>query len=155
MKQMGWYLCMGMMALLFTQGEALAQVTALIAGTARDQTGAVLPGVEVTATHIDTGISRTVITNERGAYVLPNLPLGSHRLEASLPGFTTFVRSGITLVVNANVVIDPVMEVGQVAETVEVQANAALVETRSQGVGELVENQRILELPLNADGEWP
>src|SRR5262249_5238632 len=129
--------------------EVRAQATAEISGTVKDQSGAVLPGVEVTATQTETGISRTAVTNETGSYVLPNLPLGPYRVEATLPGFRTFVQSGIVLQVNASPLINPVLEVGQVSEQVEVQANAALVETRSAGVGQVVENARILELPLN------
>ena len=115
----------------------------------KDQTGAVLPGVEVTATQTDTGATRNTVTNETGSYALPNLPLGPYRVEAALPGFRTYVQTGIVLQVNSNPVINPVLEVGQVSEQVEVQANAALVETRSAGVGQVIENQRILELPLN------
>ena|SRR5438477_433255 len=62
--------------------DASAQATAQISGTTRDQSGAVLPGVEVTATQNETGISRMTITNESGYYVLPNLPLGPYKLEA-------------------------------------------------------------------------
>jgi carboxypeptidase family protein len=130
-------------------GTVWGQATAQISGTVRDQSGAVLPGVEVTATQTDTGIVRNIVTNETGSFVLPNLAIGPYKLEAALPGFRTFVQSGIVLQVNANPVINPVLEVGQVTEQVEVQANAALVETRSQGVGAVMENQRILELPLN------
>jgi len=126
-----------------------AQATAQISGTVRDQSGAVLPGVEVTATQTDTGISRSAVSNETGSFVLPNLAIGPYKLEASLPGFRTFIQTGIVLQVNANPVINPTLEVGQVSEQVEVQDNAALVETRSQGVGSVMENQRILELPLN------
>jgi hypothetical protein len=126
-----------------------AQATAQIAGTVKDQTGAVLPGVEVTATQTETGVTRTVVTNETGSYVLSNLAIGPYRLEATLPGFRTYAQTGIVLQVNASPVINPVLEVGQVSEQVEVQANAALVETRSAGVGSVVENTRILELPLN------
>jgi hypothetical protein len=126
-----------------------AQGTAQISGTVKDQSGAVLPGVEVSATQTDTGIARTTLTNETGSYVLPNLAIGPYRLEAALAGFRTFVQSGIVLQVNANPVINPTLEVGQVSEQVEVQANAALVETRSSGVGQVIENQRILDLPLN------
>ena len=115
----------------------------------RDQTGAVLPGVEVTATQTATGIARAVVTNETGFYVLASLPVGPYKLEAALPGFRTFVQTGIVLQVNDTPVINPVLEVGPVSEQVEVQANAALVETRSQGIGRVMENQRILELPLN------
>jgi Carboxypeptidase regulatory-like domain/TonB dependent receptor len=126
-----------------------AQATAQINGTVRDQSGAVLPGVEVTATQTETGVSRNTITNETGSYVLANLAVGPYRLEAALPGFRSYVQSGIVLQVNASPAINVVLEVGQVAETIEVQANAALVETRSVGVGQVVENARILELPLN------
>src|SRR6266516_4797871 len=125
-----------------------AQATAQISGAVRDQSGAVLPGVEVTATQTDTGIVRTAVTNETGSYVLPNLAVGPFRLEAALPGFRTFVQTGIVLQVNSSPVINPVLEVGQVTEQVEVQANASLVDTRSTAVGQVIENQRILELPL-------
>jgi hypothetical protein len=125
------------------------QATAQISGTVRDASGAVLPGVEVTATQTETGISRTTVTNETGSYVLPTLPLGPYKLEAALPGFRSFVQTGILLQVNSNPVINATLELGQVAETVEVQANAAQVETRSSGVGQVIETQRILELPLN------
>src|SRR5881397_3078352 len=127
--------------------QAWAQATAQISGTVRDPSGAVLPGVEITATQTDTGIVRTTVTNETGSYVLPSLPLGPYKLEAALSGFRTFVQTGILLQVNSNPVINPTMEVGQVNQTVEVQANAAQVETRSAGVGQVIEQQRILELP--------
>src|SRR5438093_2676767 len=126
-----------------------AQATAQISGTVRDQSGAVLPGVEITATQTDTGISRSSVTNETGTYILSNVVVGPYRLEAGLPGFRSFVQTGIVLQVNADAVINPVLEVGQVSETVEVQANAAQVETRSTAVGQVIENDRILELPLN------
>src|ERR1051325_8843855 len=100
-------------------------------------------------TQTDTGVSRDTITNETGSYVLTNLPMGPSRLEAALPGFRTYAQTGIVLQVNSSPVVNPVLEVGQVNEQVEVQANAALVETRSAGVGQVVENARILELPLN------
>ena len=70
-------------------------------------------------------------------------------MEVSLPGFRTFVQTGIVLQVNGSPVINPILEVGQVSEQVEVQANASLVETRNSSVGQVMENQRILELPLN------
>jgi carboxypeptidase family protein len=126
-----------------------AQATAQLSGTVRDQSGAVLPGVEISATQTDTGITRTTISNETGSFILPNLPLGPYRLEASLSGFRTFAQTGIVLAVNSNPVINPVLEVGQVSDQIEVQANATMVETRNAGVSQVVEQQRILDLPLN------
>src|ERR1051325_5396777 len=145
------FLALGVVLLIatVTVTNALAQATAQITGTVRDQSGAVLPGVEVTATQTETNISRTAITNETGSYILPNLAVGPYRFQAALPGFRTFVQTGIVLQVNSNPVLNPVLEVGQVTEQVEVQANTALVETRTTAVGQVIENQRILELPLN------
>ena len=126
-----------------------AQATAQITGTVHDPSGAVLPGVEIKATQTETGITRTTISNETGSYVLPNLPTGPYRLETALTGFRTFVQTNIVLQVNSNPAINVTLEIGQVAESVEVQANAAQVETRSTAVGTVIENARILELPLN------
>src|SRR4051812_22836388 len=130
----------GLVILVLCSTAIWAQVTAQITGTVKDQSGAVLPGVEVTLTNTGTGVSRVAVTNETGSYVLPNLPIGPYRLEAALPGFRTFAQTGIVLQVNTSPVVNPVLEVGQVSETVEVQANAAMVETRTAGVGQIIEN---------------
>src|SRR5437773_171946 len=142
-------LCIAFLILALNSSTVWAQATAQISGGVRDQSGAVLPGVEIIATQTDTGVLRNTVTNETGSYVLPNLPLGPYKLEAALPGFRTFLQTGIVLQVNSTPVINLVLEVGQVTEQIEVQANTALVETRSQGVGQVIEQQRILELPLN------
>ncbi len=97
MKRTLTALLFGAFVLVMTCGNVWAQATAQISGAVQDQSGAVLPGAEITATQIDTGVSRTTITNETGYYVLPNLPLGPYRLEAGLPGFRTFVQTGIVL----------------------------------------------------------
>src|SRR5206468_8934104 len=91
---------------LMACGNVWAQATAQISGAVQDQSGAVLPGVEVTATQTSTGVSRATVTNETGYYALPNLPLGPYRLEASLPGFRTYVQTGIVLQVNSNPTIN-------------------------------------------------
>jgi Carboxypeptidase regulatory-like domain/TonB dependent receptor len=137
--------CLFGCAIAWAQGGGLAQIS----GGVKDQSGAVLPGVEVTVTQTDTGVSRNVVTNETGSYVLPNLPVGPYRLEAALPGFRSFVQTGIVLQVGSNPVINVSLQVGQVSEQVEVQADAALVETRSTAVGTVVNNTLVVELPLN------
>src|SRR5689334_10443470 len=128
---------------------AWAQSTAQVSGTVKDQTGAVLPGVEVAATQTATGLMRSTVTDETGTYLLSNLPIGPYHLEATLPGFRSYVQTGIVLQVDSNPVVNPVLEIGQVSDQVEVQADAALVETRSTGVGQVIDNTRVLELPLN------
>jgi len=127
------------MLLFIACPNVFAQATAQIAGAVKDQSGAVLPGVEIRVTQTDTGVTRDAITNETGSYVLPNLAIGPYRLEASLPGFRTYAQTGIVLQVNSSPSINVVLEVGQVTEQVEVQANATLVETRNAGVGQVVE----------------
>src|SRR5947207_9069916 len=89
-----------------TCGALWAQDTGQIGGTVTDASSAVLPGVEVTATQTATGLARSVVTNETGAYTLANLPIGPYRLEAVLPGFRTFSQTGIVLQVGANPVIN-------------------------------------------------
>src|SRR3989441_8133056 len=131
--------------LVWAQAVSTSQIT----GTVKDQTGAVLPGAEVTVTQTDTGARRTVVSDETGSYVLANLPIGPYRLEVMLPGFRTYVQTGIVLQVGSNPTIPVVLAVGQVSEQIEVAADAALVETRSTGVGQVIDNQRVLELPLN------
>src|SRR5437762_3160329 len=139
----------GLLICTLTTGLVWAQATAQINGTVKDPSGAVLPGVEITATQTDTGVTRKTVTNETGSYILPDLAVGPYRLEAALPGFRTYVQTGIVLQINSSPVINPVLQVGQVTEQVEVQANAELVETRNSGVGQVMENQRVMELPLN------
>src|SRR5437588_5860665 len=149
MKRIVVGLATALVTFLLGCNPAWAQATAQISGTVRDQSGAVLPGVEITATQTETGVARATVTNETGFYVLPNLTIGPYKLEATLPGFRTFVQTGIVLQVSSSLVINPVLEVGQASEQIEVQANASLVETRNASVGTVVENERILELPLN------
>src|SRR5207247_7963064 len=120
--------------------NAWAQATAQISGTVRDESAAVLPGVEVTVTQTETGISRSAVTNETGTYVLPNLPLGPYRLGAGLPGLRTFAHTGIVLQVNSDPTINIILQVRQVTEQIEVQANATQVETRTTAVGQVIEN---------------
>src|SRR5438477_4926431 len=149
MRRIVFLISTASLMLVLSCAQVWAQATAQISGTVKDQTGAVLPGAEVAATQTDTGIARMTISNETGSYVLPNLALGPYRLEIALPGFRTFVQTGIVLQVNSNPVINASLAVGQITEQVEVQANAALVETRSTSVGGVVETERVLELPLN------
>jgi hypothetical protein len=126
-----------------------AQSTAQIHGAVRDSTGAVVPAAEVKATQTDTGLTRVTTTDTDGAYVLAAMPVGPYRIEVSREGFTTAVQSGIVLQVNTDPAVDFALKVGAVNEQVNVEANAVLVETRSTGIGTVIENQRIVELPLN------
>ena len=130
---------------LFAQGAS----TASIAGTVRDSSGSVLPGVTVTSTQTETGLERTAVSDAEGRYLISNLPVGPYRLEFMLAGFRTFVQTGTVLQVNGSPTINAALEIGAVEESVTVQGESPLIETRSVGIGMVVDNQRVLELPLN------
>src|SRR5207237_360816 len=91
--------------------------TATISGTVHDESGAVLPGASVAIQNQDTGISRTVVTNETGRYSAPALGLGNYQVTVQLSGFQTQVRSGIALTVGREAVVDFSLAVGAVAQT--------------------------------------
>jgi Carboxypeptidase regulatory-like domain len=134
---------------LFTCAVVWGQATAQIHGTVQDSSGSAVPGAQIKATQTDTGLSRTVNSDANGGYVVTNLPLGPYQVEVSKEGFTKYVQAGIVLQVNSDPAIDAKLNVGSVSQQVVVEANATQVETRSSGVGEVVQTQRIVELPLN------
>ena len=132
-------LCGGLLVTLAATG-AQAQATAQITGTVKDPSGGVLPGASVSVTQTDTGFKREVVTDADGLFSFPSIPIGPYRLEVMLQGFRTSVQTGIMLQVNANPVVPVTMALGEVAETITVQANAQVVETRNLGVGQVMDN---------------
>ena len=136
--------------ILLVSGVAWSQVTrGRISGTVSDETGALIPGVEVTATNVDTGGTRTVLTGDEGRYVAIDLALGSYEVEAALAGFQTAVRSGIVLSVGREVVVPMTLRIGEITERVTVTGEAPLVETTQSTLGDLVDDKTIRDLPLN------
>jgi hypothetical protein len=101
-----------------TSGLAFGQAVSQISGTTRDQSGAVVPGVEVTAIKTDTGTRRTAVTNDAGEFVIPNLLIGPYRIEAAKAGFRTYVQTGIELQVDSSPNIPVTLGVGAVNETI-------------------------------------
>jgi len=146
-----WGVVCAVFLVLSASASAWAQAgaTAQISGSVKDSSGGVLPGVDVTATQTDTGLKRNATTELDGSYVILNLPPGPYRVEATLQGFRTFQQTGIVLQVGASPVINVTLSIGQVAETITVQASTPLVETKNIGVGQVMDNKRILDLPLN------
>jgi Carboxypeptidase regulatory-like domain/TonB dependent receptor len=141
----------GLVVVLVAANVSLAQVgsTAQITGTVKDTSGAVLPGANVTATQTDTGFKRDVVSDTDGLFLLPALPIGPYRLDVSLQGFRTSIQTGIVLQVNSNPNVPVVLELGTIQEAITVTANTQTVETRSMGVSQVMDNKRIVELPLN------
>jgi hypothetical protein len=125
------------------------QATAQIHGIVQDTSSAAIVGAEIKATHTETSASRTVASGADGSFVFTNLPVGPYQLQVSKEGFSTYVQSGIILQVNADPAIDATLRVGAVSEQVAVEANPTQVETRNSGIGEVIQTQRIVDLPLN------
>jgi hypothetical protein len=125
-----------------------AQATAEVNGRVADQSGAVLPGVTITVTQTDTGLVRSVVTGADGSYLFSNLPTGPYRLEAALQGFRTYVQTGIVLQVGGKPTINVALAVGALEEAVTVEGAAPIVDVRSAGIRDVVEQERIVELPL-------
>ncbi len=127
-------------------GQGLSGIT----GGVSDPTGALIPGVEVTISNEATGVSRTVITNETGSYTGTQLQPGTYTIQASLPGFQTAVARGVTLPVSQTVTLNLSLQVGQVSQTIEVTAEAELINTVDAELGVPFDSQKIIDLPLNA-----
>jgi Carboxypeptidase regulatory-like domain len=138
-------LVLGNVPVLHAQAVSVASVT----GRVVDSSGAVVSGAQVKMTAVDTGIVHNAVTNGVGIYTMPGLPIGPYTLQATAPGFQSYKQSGIILQVNQAAQINVTLTVGQVTQQVEVQANAAMVQTQQNSISQVVDQKRIVELPLN------
>ena len=130
--------------------ESVAQQsTATILGAVRDASGAVIPSVSLTARNLETGQTRTVATGLDGSYRFSAMPVGTYEVRAEHAGFRSAARMGLTLSVTQEAVVNFTLEVGAVEQTVEVSAEASLVNTTSGSLGGLVDERKIGDLPLN------
>jgi hypothetical protein len=119
-----------------------------IEGTARDTSGAPLPGVTVTVTNMDTGTTRSVVTNESGGYRAPLLPLGRYRVSAELQGFKTFEQQGITLSAGQTALINIDLSVGNVSETITVSSESPIAQPGKIDLGRTISETEVKNLPL-------
>jgi len=146
------YACLGavlLAALPHATAWAQSVSSSQVSGVVRDASGGALPGADVTITKTDTGAVRSAVSSVDGTFVLPNLPVGPYQLKVSLPGFNTYVQDGIVLQVSSNPQVNVTLAVGAVSEQVTVTANTTMVETHTTGIGQVVDNQQVIELPLN------
>jgi hypothetical protein len=135
---------------LWAPSELRAQaITATVVGTVMDPTGAAVPDAAVAITNVDTGQARTTSTNAAGNYEFPFLPVASYVLSVEKAGFQKAEVSRFRLSVDQTARIDVSLNVGQVTETVEVQAAAIGLQTEDAAVGTVIDSQKIVELPLN------
>ena len=123
--------------------------TQTIQGLVTDPSGAVIPGANVTMRNLGTGVSQIVQTNETGNYTFTLVPVGNYAVHCEAAGFKADVVSGVRVETGAQVRQNFVMQVGEVTETVEVSAAAVTLNTENAVVGGVIENKRIVELPLN------
>lgn len=133
---------------LIVPERAAAGVTASISGTVTDATGATVVNATVKATNTDTGIAQTQPTNSQGFYSFQSLPLGHYDVAVEKPGFKTVRRTGLVLNVNEALVADYTLQVGEVKEVISVSGQAIHVETASTQMGEVIEGQKIVTVPL-------
>ena len=124
-------------------------LNASLTGTVTDATGAVVPGVAVTATNTATGISYKTTTGPAGSYNLPSLPAGTYTLSFHKEGFTQSVVNGVILQVDQQATMDTSLKVGSVAQQVEVTTQVPIVNTESASVGTVIDTTQVVDLPLN------
>jgi hypothetical protein len=135
---------------LFAALGAHAQTsTGTIVGTVSDATGAVIAGAQIVVANSATGAQRRAISNEAGSYTVPLLPPGSYGVTVTAQGFKKFEQAGVELRVQQQARVDVALQVGELTESVSVQADSALVEATTSSIGKTVDNRRILSLPLN------
>jgi Carboxypeptidase regulatory-like domain len=135
-----WWLC---------SVSAGAQVYATLSGRLTDATGGVIPAATVTATNIDTGVSRTVVTTRVGLYEVVALPVGRYEIHATKQGFSEQIRAGVVLDVGQDATADLALRVGEVKEHVTVTENVSVVDASTQDISGLVGEKQVKDLPLN------
>ncbi len=137
------------LAVLSVSGLAAQNITGTIQGVVTDASGAVLPNVAVIAKNTGTNQSRRTQTNDIGTYILPLLPVGQYEVTAELSGFKTAVRTGIELQVEQRLNLPISLEIGAMSDKLTVTEAASLIQAEEATVGNVVDSQKLVELPLN------
>src|SRR5258708_10818380 len=135
--------------LLTAASVSYSQSDAEIGGAVRDVTGGVIPGVSITVTKLDTRAARTAVSNDSGLFVMPLLPPGEYQIRLTKEGFKPLTQTGIVLQVNEQARMNFTLEVGVVLEEITITARAPLLETATAARGQVIDNQKIVDLPLN------
>jgi len=131
--------------------DDLAQTAAVaeLDGTALDTTGAIISGATVIATNADTGAVRTTTTNAAGTFTMPALAVGPYSVEVRAKGFKSFQQTGIILQVGSSSMIKTVLDVGSSSDTITIQSDAQMIETRNVAISTVIDNREINDLPLD------
>ena len=139
----------GVLACLLAAVASWASINGSISGLVLDPSGSVVVGAAVTATETQTGVKSETVTDSKGFYNFPELPIGTYDVEISANGFKTFRKSGLVVDANAAHRVDATLQVGQTTEKVVVNSDAVHVETESTQTGEVFEGRKIVSVPLN------
>ena len=145
-----WTFVLAVIVVFLTIPRAAPQAaTGNIRGTVVDSSEAVIPRVTITLSNVSTGLRRTVVTNERGDFDAPFMPLGDYQITAEITGFQRKALTGINLQVDQTAILRIVLEPGAVTQTIEITSAAPLLESQTSSLGQVIENKRIVDLPLN------
>lgn len=139
-------LLIGLCLSFIVQGQA---ITGEISGVIKDATGSVLPGVDVSATNVATNASYDAVGSDVGFYRIRELPIGTYNIAAELPGFKRYVATNILVQVNENSRVDITLAVGEISETVQVEAQVTKVDTQTSSLKTIIDQRRVEDLPLN------
>ena len=148
-ERVAWAMLAALVLVVCVGPVAVAQVSANLSGVVTDPSGAVLAEANVTARNVDTGFSRSTVTDSAGRYQLVALPVGRYEVRARKDGFAEGIRSGIVLAVGQDARADLSLRVGQVSEELKVTGDAALVSVTTQDISGLVTERQVKDLPLN------
>ena len=143
------FCALALLAVLSPRAMAQAVAVVEVDGHVTDPTGQAIVGAQVKITETDKHEVHTSITDNTGRFALTELPPGGYRLEVSFAGFKTYSQTGIILQVGSNPGINVRMQIGAVTENVEVVSNAGMVETRDSAIGQVIDTERMLDLPFN------
>src|SRR5262245_7150814 len=129
-------------------GSAFGQTAAVVVGSVKDPSGAVLPGATVVARHLETNEERQDVTNAVGDFRISLVNIGDYAIRAQLSGFKTAVMPKVMIQLGQTARIDMTLEIGEVTDTVTVSDVGPLVRSETVSLGEVMDNRKILELPL-------
>ncbi len=148
-RRLAWLAVLTLSAGL-TSPLSAQSTTGSLQGQVVDEQQAAMPGATVTVRNVDTNATSSVPTDAQGRWRLPNLPVGNYEVKFELNGFATLLRSGIKLLLNQQAVVDATLKTASLAETITVEADAALLNTSNAEVGVRFDTKRIAELPVSA-----
>lgn len=121
-----------------------------IIGQVADASGAVVPGATIKLTHVDTNITHTAVSNDQGSYEAHYLPIGSYRITAEMSGFKTWTRPPVELRIGDRLRIDIQLEVGSMVESVEVMAQAPVLEAATGHIGQVIDSRTFANMPMRS-----